>query len=92
MKTSSTSMLISPIAVNPNTVSEKSRASASKGFDGEHIAFFHALGGSGLDKGDLFATMDPVPQDVMASDVPNRLDRNNFSVELDFITLHYFLN
>ena len=92
MKTSSAGMLIAPIAVNSHVVSEISFASAAKGFNGEHIAFFHALGGLGLDKGNLFVAMDLVAQDVMASDVPNRSDRDDLSIELDLIALHYFLD
>ena len=92
MKTSSAGMLIAPVAVNSYVISDISFASAAEGFDGEHIAFFHALGGSGLDKGDLFVAMDLVAQDVMASEVPNRFDRDDLSVELDFVALHYFLD
>jgi len=92
MKTSSAGMLIAPVAVNSYVVSNISFASAAEGFDGEHIAFFHALGGSGLDEGDLFVAMDLVAQDVMASDIPNRFDRDDLSVELDFVALHYFLD
>ncbi len=92
MKTSSAGMLIAPVAVNSYVIPEISFASAAEGFDGEHIAFFHALGGSGLDEGDLFFAMDLVAQDVMASDVPNRFDGHDFSVELDFVAFHYFLD
>ena len=92
MKTSSAGMLIAPVAVNSYVVSGISFASAAEGFDGEHIAFFHALGGSGLDKRDLFVTMDLVAQDVMASDVPNRFNRDSLSVKLDFVARHYFLD
>jgi hypothetical protein len=92
MKTSSAGMLIAPVAVNSYVISDITFASAAEGFDGEHIAFFHALGGLGLDKGDLFIAMNLVAQDVMASDVPNRFDRDDLSVELDFVALHYFLN
>ena len=92
MKTSSAGMLIAPVAVNSYIVSDISFASAAEGFDGKHIAFFHALGGSSLDERDLFVAMDLVAQDVMASDVPNRFDRDDLSVELDFVALHYFLD
>ncbi len=92
MKTSSAGMLIAPVAVDSYVISEISFASAAEGFDGEHIAFFHALGGSGLDKGDLFFAMDLVAQDVVASDVPNRFDGDDLSIELDFVALHYFLD
>ncbi len=92
MKTSSAGMLIAPVAVNSYVISDITFAGAAKGFDGEHIAFFHALGGSGLDEGDLFVAMDLVAQDVMASDVPNRFDGDDLSVELDFVALHYFLD
>ena len=91
-KTSSPRMLIAPVAVNSYVISEISFASGAEGFDGEHIAFFHALGGLGLDEGDLFVAMDLVAQDVMASDVPNRFDRDGLSVKLDFVALHYFLD
>jgi len=92
MKTSSAGMLIAPIAVNSYVISEISFASAAEGFDSEHLAFFHALGGLGLDEGDLFAAMDLVAQDVMAGDVPNRFDRDDLPVELDFVALHDFLD
>lgn len=92
MKTSSASMLIAPVAVNSYAICDITFASATEGFDGEHIAFFHALGASGLDEGDLFVAMDLVAQDVMASDVPNRFDRDDLPVELDLVALHYFLD
>ena len=88
MKTGSAGMLIASVAVNSHVISKISFACAAEGFDGEHVAFFHALGGSGLDKGDLFVAMDLIAQDVMASDVPNRFDRNDLSVKLDFVALH----
>lgn len=92
MKTSSAGMLIAPVAVNSYVISDITFASAAEGFDGEHIAFFHALGGPGLGEGYLFVAMDLVAQDVMASEVPNRFDRDDLSVELDFVALHYFLD
>ena len=92
METSSAGMLVAPVAVKSYVISDISFASAAEGFDGEHIAFFHALGGSGLDERDLFVAMDLVAQDVMASNVPKRFDRDDPSVELDFVALHYFLD
>ena len=92
MKTSSAGMLIAPVAVYSYVISEISFASAAEGFNGEHIAFFHALGGMGLNERDLFVAMDLVAQDVMASDVPNGFDRDDLSVELDFVALHYLLD
>ena len=92
MKTSSAGLLIAPVAVNSYVISEISFASAAEGFDGEHIAFFHALGGSGLDERDLFVAMNLVAQNVMASDVPNRFDGDDLSIELDFVALHDFLD
>ncbi len=85
-------MLIAFVAVNSYVVSEISFASAVEGFDGDHLAFFHALGGLGLDEGDLFVAMDFVAQDVMASDIPNCFDRDDLSTELDFVALRYFLD
>lgn len=92
VKTSSAGMVIAPVAVYSYVISEISFASAAEGFDGEHVAFFHALVGLGLDEGDLFVAMDLVAQDVMASNVPNRFDRDGLSVELEFVALHYFLD
>lgn len=92
MKTSSAGMLIAPVTVNSYIISEISFSSAAEGFNGEHITFFHALGGSSLDEGDLFLAMDLVAQDIMASDVSNRFDGDNLSVELNFVALHHFLD
>ena len=92
MKAGSAGMLVAPVAINSYVISDIGFASAAEGFDGEHIAFFHALGASGLDEGDLFVAMDLVAQDVMARDIPNRSDRDRLSVELDFVALHYFLD
>lgn len=92
MKPSSAGMLIAPVAVNSYIISEITFASAAEGFDGEYIAFFHALGCLGLDEGDLFVAMDLVAQDVMASYAPNRFDRDDLSIELDFVALHHFLD
>lgn len=58
MKTSGAGMLIAPVAVNSQVTPGMSFASAAERFDGEHIAFFHALGGLGLDEGNLFVPMD----------------------------------
>jgi hypothetical protein len=92
MKTSRAVMLIAPVAVNSYVISEISFASSTESFDGEHIAFFHALVGLGLDEGDLFGAMDLVAKDVMASNAPNRFDRDGLSVKLYFIALHNFLD
>ena len=92
MKTSSAGILVPTVAVNSFAISEVSFAGAAEGFDGEYVAFFHALGGSGLDEGDLFVAMDLIAKDVMASDVPNRFDRDNFPVEFDLVALHHFLD
>ena len=92
MKTDSTGILIAPVAVNSCAICEISFASGAKGLDGEHVAFFHALGSLGLDEGDLFVAVDLVAQDIVASDVSNRLDRDDLAVELDFVALHDFLD
>ena len=92
LKTSSAGMLIAPVAVHSNVISDISFAGASEGCNGQDIAFFHALGGFGLDKGDLFVAVDLVAQDVVVSDVPNRFDRDDLSVNLDFVALHYVLD
>lgn len=93
MKTSSAGMLIiKPVAVNTYVISDIGFASGAESFDGEYIAFLHALGGSGLDEGNLFVAMDFVAQNVMTAKVPKRFDRDGLSVELDFVALHYFLD
>jgi len=92
MKISSAGMLIALVAVNFYVISDITFVSAAKDFDGEHIAFFHALSDSSLDEENLFVVMDLVAQNVMISDVPNRFDEDDLSIELDFVALHYFLN
>lgn len=91
-KTSSAGILIAPVAVDSHIVPEISSASTAKGFDGEHVTFFHPLAGLGLDEGDLFVAVDLVAQDVMASDVLNCFDRDDLSVEFDLVALHHFLD
>lgn len=92
VKTSTAGMLIASVAVNSYVVSGLRFASAAESLNGERLAFLHALGDSGLDEGDLSAAMDFVAQDVKASDIPNRFDRDDISVELDFVALYYFLD
>ncbi len=92
MKTSSAGMFIAPVTINSYIISEISFARAAERFDGEHIAFFHALGSLGLNEGDLLVAVDLVAQDVVASEISNRFDRDDLSVELNFVALHYFLD
>jgi hypothetical protein len=92
MQTSSACMLIASVAVDSYVVSEIRFAGAAEGFNGEDVAFFHALGGLGLDEGNLFIAVDLVAQDVMASNIPDRFDGDYLAVELDFVALHYFLD
>ena len=68
MKASSAGMLIAPVAVNSYVISDISLASTAAGFDGEHVAFFHALGGSGLDKRDFWAVTMFVRQAALVAD------------------------
>lgn len=60
IKICSAGMLIAPVTVYSNAVSDISFSSAAEGLFGEQIAFFHALGGFGLDEGDLYVAMDLV--------------------------------
>lgn len=92
MKTRSAGMLVAPVAVDPDVVSEISFAGAAESFDGEDLAFFHALRGRRLDEGDLFGAVDLVAQDVVAGDVADRFDGDGLAVELDFVALHDFLD
>ena len=92
MKTSSPSVLIASVAVDSYIISKITSTGGAKGLDREYIAFFHALICSSFDKGDLFLAMDLVAQNIVASDGPNRFDWDCLSVELDFVTLHYFLD
>lgn len=92
MEAGSASVLIAPVAVDSYIVSDISFAGAAESFDGEHIAFLHALVGLGLDEGDLFVAMDLVAEDVVACDTTSRSDGNGLSVELDLVALHHFLD
>lgn len=94
MKVSSvgTDVLVTPIAVYSHVVIEKSFAGGSEGFDGEYIALLHTLAGLSFHKWNLLVPVDLVAQNVMASDVSNRFDWNDLSIELDFVALHYFLD
>lgn len=88
----SSDMLITSIAINTHIIPHISFASTAKGFDREDLAFLHALGGIGLDEGDLFATMDLVAEDVVAGDVADGFDGDGLVVEFDFVAFHYFLD
>lgn len=92
MQTSSSDMLIASIAIDTHIIPHVSFASAAKSFDGKDLAFFHALGGFGLDEGDLFAAVDLVAEDVVAGDVADCFDGDGFVVEFDFVAFHYFLD
>ena len=67
-------------------------SSGAEGFDREDIAFFHALIRLSLDERNLLVAMNPVAQDVMASDVLDSFDRNGLAINLDLVTFHYFLD
>lgn len=59
-QTSSTNTFIATIAINANVIDDVTIASGAESFDGEDVAFFHALGGGSCDEGDLFIAVDTV--------------------------------
>ena len=85
-------MLIAPVAVNPDVLSGRASAGTAERFDGEDIAFLHALVGSRLDEGDLFVAVDVVAEDIVAGDAADGFDGDSLAVEFDFVALHHFLH
>jgi hypothetical protein len=51
-------VLISAIPVHANVVAQHAFTSRAERFDGEDVAFFHALSAAGGDEGDLFVAVD----------------------------------
>ena len=71
---------------------EESSASASKSFNSKHFSLLHFVSIIVLDKWNLLTAMNLVSQDIMAGDVANRSDREDLSVNLDFVAFHHLLN
>ena len=92
MQASRVGMLTASVAVDADVVSQIGFSCATERFDGEDVAFLHALVGLGLDEGDLLVTVDTVAEDVVAGDVADGFDGDCFAVEFDFVALHYFLD
>jgi hypothetical protein len=59
-------ILVAAVAIDACIFSDSTPASTAEGFDGEDVAFFHALVGLGFDEGDLFVAVDSIAQDVVA--------------------------
>jgi hypothetical protein len=85
-------ILVAAVAVDAIILSDPAPACASKGLDGENIAFFHALVRLGLDEWNLFVAVDFVAQDVVAGQAANGFDREGFAFDLDFVAFHCFLD
>ena len=52
------------VAVYAGRIADRAPAGAAEGFDGEDVAFFHGLGGAGVDEGDLLVAVDFVAEDL----------------------------
>ena len=65
MKASGVDILIATIAIDSDVVSQVSSSSTAEGFDGENVAFFHALSGFAFHERYLLVAMNLVAQDVV---------------------------
>jgi hypothetical protein len=83
---------ISAVAIDAHVVSEDGSAGGAERFDGEDVAFLHALGSFCLDERDLLVAVDLVAKDVVAGDVADGFDGDGFVVEDDFVGFHDFLD
>lgn len=94
MQPRGTDMLVASVAVDTQShvVPKVGATCGTEGLDGEDVAFFHALGGVGLDEGDLFVAVDLVAEDVVACEAADCADGNGFVVEGDFVAFHCFLD
>lgn len=80
------------VPVDANVVVEISFASAAERFDGEDLAFLHALGTTILDEWDLLPTVNLVAEDVVTADTSDCPDGLGLAVDLDLVALHDFLD
>lgn len=85
-------VLDAAIAIDSNIISDASPARAAESFDGENVAFFHALIGHRLDEGDLLVSVDFVAQDVVACEAADCFDGDGLAFQLDFVAFHCFLD
>lgn len=85
-------VLTASVAIYTDVVSQIGLPCATERFDGEDVAFLHALVGLGLDEGNLLVAVDAVAEDIVAGDVADGFDGDCFAVEVDLVTLHYFLD
>lgn len=67
-------------------------AGSPEGFNGIDLSFFHLVWAVVSDKGNLFAAVDVVPQDIMAGDIADSLYGQCLSGNLDFIAFHHLLD
>lgn len=87
-----TDVLVAPVAVHAHVVPGVAFAGAAEGFDGEDVAFLHALADSGFHEGDLLVAVDAVAQDVVTGDVPDGFHGDGLPAEGDFVAFHHFLD
>lgn len=71
---------------------EESFASASKSLNGKYFSLFHLLLVVVLDEGNLFTAVDMVTENIVASEIPDSFDREDLSVNFDFVALHHLLD
>lgn len=70
--------ILQSVSVDAVAVAQDASARGAECFDGEDVAFFHALGGVGGDEGDLLGAVDAVVEDVVAGDVAHGFDGDGF--------------
>lgn len=92
MQACSAHVLVATVSIYAYVVFENRFPCGAERFDGEDVAFLHALGSFRLDKGHLFVAMDLVAEDIVAGDVADCFDGYSFVVECYFVRLHYFLD
>jgi hypothetical protein len=73
-----------------NDLAEASRTPEC--FNGEDVSLVHALISFALDERHLFVAVNFVAQDVVAREPSDGLYWNGFTVEFNFVTLHYLLD
>lgn len=91
VKACRTGVFVASVAIDAYILSGIALASTAKGFNSEHISFFHALSGIGFDEGDLLVAVDFITQDIMPSDTASRSDGNGLSVQFNLVALHDLL-
>lgn len=85
-------VLDAAVAVDSDIVSDAGLSCAAEGFDGEDVAFLHALIGMRFHERYLLVAVDFVAENVMACEAADRFHRDSLAFQLDFVALHCLLN